>query len=136
MAGQAHLDNDIGVLRVQARVVEADGGRADGPPVQRDRAEVERDAVVGRRVLDRVQARAVASLVEDHVALDRAVQDQAGLAPAPRAASRVTEGVLGASFPQPATLWRAPGRPACLELSLHGRLVCTGSNRQPFRNSC
>lgn len=127
--GQAHLDNDIGVLRVQARVVKADGGRADGAAVQRDSAEVERDAVVGRRVLYCVQARAVARLVKDDIALYRAVQDQAGLAPAPRAASRVTNGVLGASFPQPAFLWLSPGKPASLEPSLHGRLVCTGQQQ-------
>ena len=76
------LGNDVGVVGVNARVVKADGGGLDWAAVQLDGAEVEGDARVGRCVLQGVEPRAVAGLVKHIVALDRALQDEAGLAPA------------------------------------------------------
>ncbi len=78
----AHLGDDIGVVGVDARVVKADGGCLDWAAVQLDGAEVEGDARVGGSVLEGVEPCAVAGLVEDIVALNRALQDEARLAPA------------------------------------------------------
>lgn len=80
----AYLGNDVGVVGVDPRVVEADGGGLDGAAIQLQRAEVEGDARVGLRVLQRVQPGAVGRAVEHKVALHDPVQDEAGLAPAPQ----------------------------------------------------
>ena len=80
MAG-AHLGDHIGVVGINAGVVKADGGGLDWAAVQLDGTKVEGDARVGRSVLQRVEPRAVAGLVKDIVALNRALQYQARLAP-------------------------------------------------------
>ncbi len=103
MHAHAHPGDDVGVVGVDAGVVEADGGGLDGPRVQLQRAEVERDARVGRRVLQRVEPRAVGGLVEDVVALDCAMQDEALLAPA---GAKSPLGVRGVSR----SLWLGPCR--------------------------
>ena len=91
---EGHLGNDVGVVGVDAGVVKADGGGLDWAPVQLDGAEVQGDARVGRCVFQRVQPCAVAGLVENIIALDRALQDQARLAPAQQSGSLVTFDVI------------------------------------------
>lgn len=81
--GNASLNpgNDIRMVLVMTRVVEADGAGLGRPAIQLENARHQLQARIRGYVFDRVQPRLLTHLVEHEIALRSSMQDQTVLAP-------------------------------------------------------